>query len=390
MPVRKILAISARCAAVLVACAACIAGCGGRSTTIPAAGSTSSSLLVNSANSVTIPSSNGVSGTFSLMTAASFPSGVTAAVTAVSSGAPSPLSAGRQTQSATAIATWKLTFSGFGSTAAGSLGSAPSVSLTGLSGPASLVVELWDATSGETVPLSFLYNSAQSTATTSVYVASGTTFQITFADVFYLEVVSGSGVLPSASPSASPSAGPSPSSSASAVPSTAPTTLPVNVTGSPGIALPNATLGSIAYASTALVFDALALGPIAPSGNMTVTQYGGQPPNGCAPPAQSGGSGTVKGVVYAVETSFSADNVFGTDSTPLETTYTGTLPTGTYYAYYAQEGACSGTGSQVGSVVASSSAFTGGSSSSFQTYLNGNSDFDVTPGNTYVIEVFYQ
>jgi virginiamycin B lyase len=200
------------CVGFLMLLAGLVVGCGGGGgvsttpvTSTPTAGPTSASASVapSSTSALTVPASNGVSGTFSLVTGATWPTGVSTTITSVTSGAPTPQSAQRKTLAATALATWKITFSG--STATANLSSAPTISFSGLTNPSSVTVELFDSTAGGS-PSIFTYN-----ATAGTFVATGTQFQVVLGDTFYLEIVSGStlGASPSPSPSASPSASPS-------------------------------------------------------------------------------------------------------------------------------------------------------------------------------------
>lgn len=119
-----------------------------------------------------------------LSTSSTWPSGVNANVVLVTNSTPAAQSVKRQAQGANALATWQITFSGAGGV--GSLSSAPVVTLSGLSNPSALVVELFDSTIGG-APLLFYYN-----ASSGQFVAFGSTFQIALSDFYYLEVVSGS------------------------------------------------------------------------------------------------------------------------------------------------------------------------------------------------------
>jgi hypothetical protein len=138
----------------------------------------------NSTNNLAVPASNGIAGTLSLGTGAAWPSGVSAQITAVSSGAPAPQDAQRRTLSAAAQVEWEIQFSG--SSAAAVLNSGQ-ITFTGLTNPSSLLVELFDATVGGP-PALLAYNGS-----TGAYVET-TQIQFALGDTYYLELVSGSGV----------------------------------------------------------------------------------------------------------------------------------------------------------------------------------------------------
>src|SRR5579872_5233324 len=91
------------------------AGCSGG--TVPSlTGPATASVAPGATSQVSLPQNLGISGTLTLVTAPSWPSGVTATISAVSGGAPAPQSAHRMSTSPSALATWKLTFSGSTST----------------------------------------------------------------------------------------------------------------------------------------------------------------------------------------------------------------------------------------------------------------------------------
>jgi streptogramin lyase len=239
MPQRVIVRISMFFA---ILASASVVGCGGSGTSSPVPGAgapstgvtaspnpspaaTSGAVAPNSTNSLTTPATNGVMGTLSLVTGSTWPSGVSATITATSSGAPIAQSAQRKTLAAAATSTWKIAFSG--STATANLSVPPSVVFSGLANPSSLIVELFDATAGAP-PLLFTYN-----VSTGAFVATGTQFQLPLGDTFYLEIVSGStlGASPTPTASALASTSPSPTPSGSASPSPGPTATSSAVAG---------------------------------------------------------------------------------------------------------------------------------------------------------------
>jgi len=118
---------------------------------------------------------------------------------------------------------------------------------------------------------------------------------------------------------------------------------------------------------------------------VNITYSNGQAPNGCTPPAQSGG--TVKAVILSAEfngwvgSNFqwvpAPSNLFAT--TP---TLTATAPSGTYYGLLAAEGACSSA-----QVVTANGPPT--NNIAFTLGLPQNT-VNVNTASTYVIEIWYQ
>jgi hypothetical protein len=128
------------------------------------------------------------------------------------SGTPAPQAGLRRSLAASALAAWKITFSG--STSIVTLPSPPSVALGGISSTSSLVVELLDDTAGG-APIVFAYGAGSGT-----FVATSSTVSLQLGDTYDLEVVSGSSLGASPFPSPTPSPSPSPSPAATTAPGT--------------------------------------------------------------------------------------------------------------------------------------------------------------------------
>ncbi|HTC31688.1 MAG TPA: hypothetical protein VK702_13270 [Candidatus Acidoferrum sp.] len=353
----------------------------------------------NAQNTVCVPLNDNVSGTFAFTTRGGT-SGNSLKITAVTSGAPSPQAA-RRDASATALTAWSFTV---GPQPIDAL--APTISLSGLGNPSSLVVELiqpanLSPTVAEETEI-FTYNAAQSTASLAAFTANSMclgqcdagnntgnvlsdcseNYTPTFS--CYIEVVSGSVVLASPTPTPTPTTTPS-SAAASGVIVT--TSGGVNQLANTGATpAPTFTLSNGASITWGSATGEPAFFLTGSNGStVNITYSNGQAPNGCTPPAQNGG--TVKAVILSAEFSGwvgsdfqwvpAPSNLFTT--TP---TLTATAPSGTYYGLLAAEGTCSGA-----QVVTANGPPT--SNGVFTLGLPQNA-VNVNTANTYVIEIWYQ
>jgi hypothetical protein len=348
-------------------------------------------------NTVCIPLNDNVSGALKFTTAAGS-SGSTLKITAVTSGAPSPQVARREA-SATALAAWSFAV---GPQAVNAL--PPTISLSGLADPSSLVVELIQpANSSPAVAEEteiFTYDASLSTASLAAFTANSTCLgqcdagnntgnvlsdcSQNYTPNFscYIEVVSGSVVL--ASPTPTPTTTP-PSAAASGVIVT--TSGGVNQLANTGATpAPTFTLSNGAGIAWGSATGEPAFFLTGSDGStVNITYSNGQVPNGCTPPAQSGGS--VKAVIFSAEFSGwvgsgfqwvpAPSNLFTT--TP---TLTASAPSGTYYGLLAAEGSCNSA-----QVVTANGPPT--NNSVFTLGLPQNT-VNVNTASTYVIEIWYQ
>jgi hypothetical protein len=348
-------------------------------------------------NTVCIPLNDNVSGTMSFTTR-SGSSGNSLKITAVTSGAPSP-QVDRREASATALAAWNFTV---GPQEVDAL--PPTISLSGLTNPSSLVVELIEPANSnplvEEETEIFTYSASLSTASLAAFTANGTCLgqcdagpntgnvlsdcsqNYTPNFTCYIEVVSGSVVL--ASPTPTPTTTP-PSAAASGVIVTTSGGVDqlanTGATPPPTFTLSNG--ASITWGSATGEPSFFLTG--SDGSTVNITYSNGQAPNGCTPPAQSGG--TVKAVILSAEfngwvgSNFqwvpAPSNLFAT--TP---TLTATAPSGTYYGLLAAEGACSSA-----QVVTANGPPT--NNSAFTLGLPQNT-VNVNTASTYVIEIWYQ
>jgi hypothetical protein len=353
-------------------------------------------------NTVCIPLNDNVSGTLSF-TARAGGSGDSLKITAVTSGAPSPQTARRDT-SASALAAWSFTV---GPQQVNAL--PPTISLSGLANPSSLVVELVQPANSDPAVAEetevFTYNASLSTASLAAFTANGTCLGqclgVNTGNVLsdcsqyygltcYIEVVSGSAVL--ASPTPTPTVTPTPTPTVTP-PSAA--AAGVIVTTSGGVdqlantgatPAPTFTLSNGASITWGSATGEPAFFLIGSNGStVNITYSNGQAPNGCTPPAQNGGS--VKAVILSAEFSGwvgsdfqwvpAPSNLFTT--TP---TLTSSAPSGTYYGLLAAEGSCSSA-----QVVTANGPPT--NNSVFTLGLPQNT-VNVNTATTYVLEIWYQ
>jgi hypothetical protein len=359
-----------------------------------------------------VPENAGIAGTLSF-TVAGLPSGVTAQIEPSSANEePQAVrrriasATARRIASATALQKWAIniadTASGANATITG-----PSVALTGVAGASSVDVELLDQKGNFSV---FTYSELSSTTTVSTYLPAqtgGESAAQLMASCFdqdttcFLAVVSGSIFQPIGVPTSEATSTPAPGTATA--PATIPTTGPpsgslsnVIVTSSDDtneLALTGATPapafplngGTITWGSPA--GEALFLLHGSADSAVNIKYWGGLAPHGCPPPAQTGGSETVKAVVFSAEFSgwngtgfewgFEPGNLFTT--TPL---ISGVAPNGIYYGLIAAEGQC---GTE--EVVNANGAPANGSP-----FILGEpaNPVPVNESETYVLEIWYQ
>jgi hypothetical protein len=315
--------------------------------------------------SLCIPSNQEVAGTLTF-TVSGLPSGVSAEI-APGTATVEPQAVRRRIASATALQQWAVNIADTASGASATI-SAPSISLTGVANASSVVVELLDQKGNFSV---FAYSNPSSTTTVSTYLPAptgGESAAQLMASCFdqdttcYIAIVSGSIYLPVGVPTSSATSTPAPDEPiAPSAPAEVPTAPPASgllsnvvVTTSGGIdelALTGATPapafplngGTITWGSPS--GEALFLLHGSDDSTVNIKYWGGEAPSGCAPPAQGGGSGAIKGVIFTAEFSgslgtnfewgFEPGNLF--DTTPR---ISGVAPNGTYYGLIAPEGAC--------------------------------------------------
>jgi hypothetical protein len=398
--------------ALLILAASIAAGCGGGGggggSTTP--GTTTAptcpiELPVSGVVSLCIPSNNDIAGTLTF-TVADLPSGVAAEI-APSTATTEPQAVRRRiASSATALQQWAVSIADTAS-GANATTSAPSIALTGVANASSVVVELLDQKGNFSV---FAYSNPSSTTTVSTYLPAptgGESAAQLLASCFdqdttcYIAVVSGSIYLPVGVPTSSATSTPEPGGATA--PATVPTAPPesgllsnVVVTTSGAIdelALTGATPapafplngGTITWGSPS--GEALFLLHGSDDSTVNIKYWGGEAPSGCAPPAQSGGSGAVKAVIFTAEFSgwlgtnfewaFQPGNLF--EATPR---ISGVAPNGTYYGLIAPEGACGSA-----EVVNANGPPANGSP-----FILGEpaAPVFVNESETYVLEVWYQ
>ncbi len=413
-------------AALLVLAAGIVAGCGGgghsagSGSAVPAASAPAcpEELPANGTVALCIPENNGVGGKLTF-TVAGLPAGVTADI-AASSVPAEPQTARRKStarrktaSAATALEQWAVNIADTASGANATV-TAPTITLTGVANASSVVVELRDQKGDFAV---FAYSLPESTTTESTYAPSPTggesaaTLLATCFDqdtTCYLAVVANSLFEPAGVPTSSAISTPEPSSEPtgsanSGAPTQIPTTVPASgmlsdvIVTNAGAVNEIATVGATPAPAFPLNGGTITWG--SPSGealfslsgsdgsSVNIKYWGGQAPSGCTPPAESGGSGAVKAVIYSAEFSgwigtnfewsFAGGNLFSV--TPV---IAGVAPNGTYYGLIAPEGSCSSA-----EIVNAS-----GPPANLSPFVLGPllSPLTVNEAETYVIEIWYQ